>query len=128
MKLTEISPSFREALAVHSMMLMFGIDVENIFVARATHQGCLLLQVVAREGGKEFSIVVAELEEMDESVFRKAWTESVRAYNAASHDERAKFIDGTKIRDHAAEMCLGLVAKGFVPREVEPCPDCDEKS
>jgi hypothetical protein len=113
MTLSDLSPTFREALALHDIIGTFGIPAEHIFVGV---RECKLV-VVAQDGEKQYAVAAGPFD-LDNAAFEAKWNEAVAIFNASSMAARGQLLDTSHARSHAAEIIVGLVTAGFVPRAV----------
>jgi hypothetical protein len=108
-RLDDVAQEFKEALAVHTIFEAFGIGADDIYVVVATDH----LQVIARQGGREFVVDVASKRMGPAAEIAQAWRDAVGAYNAAPRSERRGMTERTAARANAVLIIGAMVAKGL---------------
>lgn len=104
----KLTPTLREALALHDIIYTHGVPAEQVFVTGGEGK----FYIVVRDSDKQFVIHVGEAP-AEEAAFMLAWNEAVAAYNLSSTEERAKLLYESNARKNAAQIVAGLVLRGF---------------
>ena len=105
---------FREAIAVHLILMAAGISAEDIYVTPGAvspdgRPGQLGVVVRTPKWSRDLTITVGRVD-MPVKEFEKHWLEAVRALHQMSDAEAKALRDGAEIRSHAVEI-LALVAE-----------------
>jgi hypothetical protein len=108
MKLADLNPTFREALALHMIFGRLGFAPADIYV----HVQNAKMFVIVKRDGKQFN---AEVGEYDHGlgVFIPAWKKTTAWFNTTSQELRTEIMDSSKARLDVVGLVGALLVHGF---------------
>lgn len=109
MKITDLHPTVREALALHESFRWLSFIPDDIYVRPTVDK----LFVVVRRGGKEFNAEAGALD-MPINTFVTKWREAADWWNGeALEREREEIFRGSKVHAASVSFVTALLDHGF---------------
>jgi hypothetical protein len=112
MKLADIPPLLKEALAVHEAFRKLAFTPDEIFI----HPSTTKLRVVVIRGDNRFAVDVG-VNTIPMAEFERTWGEAVEAWNTGKDFEQKAIWENSAVRRDAVGFVVALLDKGFAVRE-----------
>jgi hypothetical protein len=115
-RLYELKPYYREALAYREAFQRLGYQAENILFTVVNTEEPKVIQMTLRARGREFICNVAKTYD-DADAMGEGWKAATASWGLSPVDERHAIWRRSYVVRNATEFAMALVAKGF---QVDP--------